>query len=239
MKKIGVLFIIFSILILSILTISADLINIDTANPEETEILGINPTDAPDSPEELQEQSSEYLKKEWGKILANNKVTAPILEVYGKISPTTDPIFRHSIGMEPSISWLFLLTFIIWISLVIYAIRIVGVFDIFSKFLYYSIMLGTIIIISLLRISKRMSEFIIDKIGLLDKWWVQLIVVFIVIAALVFADKASGSFSDILKALKKKMKKRKLVGDIEELKEGIPPVQKLTEIPPVQKLKEN
>src|SRR3989344_2540458 len=85
-----------------------------------------------------EEARKQYLTQELGKIFQNNtyyiKYIKPVENAYSKINWFTDPFFRYTIGMAPSLSWLFLLTLVLWIVFVV-SILIIGLIlaIIFSK----------------------------------------------------------------------------------------------------------
>ena len=114
-------------------------INPDTGLPVELEKItdtGKKLTD--------KEKIAQYKSIELNKILAKNKYTAPIMSFFNYISPVTNPAFKYTIGVEPSLSWLFFLTLTLWIAFVIYAIRILNLASIFSKWVQYVISFGIV-----------------------------------------------------------------------------------------------
>ena len=150
------------------------------------------------------EARENYLKKEWGKILENNKFFGPIIKVYKKISPVTDPIFKYSVGMKPSLSWLFVLTFTVWFTFLIYLYRIFSTFATFKKGTIFVVSLLFVIIMGLIKIPELFAKGIISLISLLGNQWIQLIVVIIIILGLIIANKFSKQFSEWLKKWKEK-----------------------------------
>lgn len=154
-----------------------------------------------------EQQRSQYLKQEWGKILANNKFFGPIITAYGTISPYTDPISKYTLGSEPSLTWLFFLTLVLWIAFVVYALRILELTSIFSKWVQYIISFGVVIIISITGITRKIAEYIINAISILTTWWMQLIVAGIVIVAIILASVFSKNLQGLFKAMKEKKEK--------------------------------
>lgn len=218
MKKSIIIFLI-SLLILNIFVISLIKAedNGDSALPQE--LQGIQ-----EAGEKLtnEEQRSQYLKQEWGKILANNTIMSPIIKGYEKISPITDPIFKYAIGLEPALNWLFVLTFTLWVAFLIYTFRIFELASPFSKSVQYATSIGIIIIISIMGATKALAEYIIDIISLFTTWWMQLIGIGLVIIGLVIASIFSKNLKDVFKAMKEKKAKdeeeinrKKLKTDVE------------------------
>ena len=44
-------------------------------------------------------------------MVEKNKFFGPIIKGYGKISPYTDPVFKYTLGITPSLTWLFVLMY--------------------------------------------------------------------------------------------------------------------------------
>ena len=66
-----------------------------------------------------EERREEYLKQEWTKILAKNKVLSPILFYTDKFFSFFNPLWKYTFGLEFSWSWAFIFSIIIWIILII------------------------------------------------------------------------------------------------------------------------
>ena len=129
--------------------------------------------------------ASDYLKQEWGKILVTKPIIGDIIRAYKKISPYTDPVFEWAVGMVPALSWLFVLTFLIWFTLMRYSYLI---YDYFQEFEIFSKINGMIIHICLMVIvlitqilqslSLWISNLIINSISVaFGTWWGQIILV--------------------------------------------------------------
>jgi len=210
MKKSIVLFL-FVLLILNIFVISLiKAQDSDSAVPPELQGIqkaGEKLTD--------EEQRIPYLKQEWGKIFAKNEYTGPIIASYEKISPYTDPVSKYTIGLEPSLTWLFVLTLALWIAFVIYIFRVMEIFSLFSPATKYIISIGLVIIISITGALKKLAGYIINTVSLFNTWWMQLIGIVIVIIGLVVASIFSKNLKDIFKAMKENRNKAK-----EELKQA-------------------
>lgn len=154
--------------------------------------------------------SSQYLKKEWGKILETWPVVGPIIRAYEKIAPVTDPVFKYTIGMSPSLSWLFILTLVLWIAFVIYIFRVLELASIFSnQAVKIIISIGLVIVLSITGLTKKLAEYIINAISLLDVWWMQLITALLVIIAIILASVFSKALEDYVKNLKEYKEKAK------------------------------
>jgi len=198
-------------------------INPETGLPEELE-------DIKEAGEKLtdKEERSQFLKEAQGKLLKENKYTGPIIEGYEKISPVTDPIFKYTIGLEPSLTWLFTLTFILWIAFLIYTFRILEIASPFSKTVQYTLSIGIIIIISIMGVTKTLAGYIINTISLFTTWWMQLIGIIVIIIALILASIFSDNLKGLFKLIKEKKEKSEEKINREKLKGSLKVVETLT-----------
>jgi len=144
-----------------------------------------------------EQESREYLFQEWKKTIENNKYFSPIILGYKKISPVVNPVSKYAIGLEPSLTWIFILTLILWIVFVIYSLRILELTALSSRWVQYVVSIGIVVIISVAGITKKIAEYVIKVISLAGTWWVQLILIGIVILALIFASFFSKNLQEI------------------------------------------
>jgi len=234
MKK-RIFILLSSLLILNIFIIS---INSQDTLISNSDLGNINPeTGLPSELEDIKQtsekltdekQRTEYLKQEWEKILKDNKFFSPIISFLEFISPVTNPLFKYTIGVEPSLSWLFFLTLTLWIALVIYIFRIFDLISIFSKWLDYIISFGAVIAFSLMGITKKLAEVLINTISLFSIWWMQLIGVVILIIALIVASIFSKNLQEVFKAIKEKKEKAEEEMNREKLKSNVKVAEALT-----------
>jgi ABC-type multidrug transport system fused ATPase/permease subunit len=149
------------------------------------------------------ENRTDYLKKQWGELLNKSEFFGPLIRSYEKISPVIDPVSRYTIGMEPSLSWLFALTLVIWICFLVYIYRILSIFSTFSDSTAFVIAFCLTIILSLMKIISLIANKIIEAISIITTWWAQLILVLVFIIAFALASVFSKSFKDWAEELKK------------------------------------
>ncbi|MFA5174232.1 MAG: hypothetical protein WC438_03550 [Candidatus Pacearchaeota archaeon] len=234
MKK-RFVFLLISLLLLNILAIS---IKAEESPPLPDLGLGeVNPDSGlPIELEKIQtiggkfqneNDKTQYLKQEWGKILANNTYIGPVINRYNKISPYTDPIFKFFLGIEPSLSWLFLLSLTLWITIFMYIYRASEFLPV-SDFTQIAISLGTIIIISLIGIIKKLAELIISAIAVFNTWWMQLIGAGIIIILFVLGSIFSKNLADLFKSNKEKKAKQEEELNREKLKAEVELAGKFT-----------
>mgnify|MGYP001598344042 CR=1 FL=1 len=119
MKKAGAFCLLLLAIVLTIFlihNISADIVDVDYSNPENTRVLGINPSDVPQSPEEFQKSSFTWLKKAWDNLIKNSKILGPIIEFL-------NPMFRVFTGYEFEISLEFFVALILSLVLLVIYFR--------------------------------------------------------------------------------------------------------------------
>ena len=175
----------------------------------------------PTTPEEAQNASIAWIKKSWGENLRSEnsflgRFVSPILKGYDKISPYSDPVFKIILGIAPELSWLFILTFVLWITLITHLYSILSVFSTFSKFASLGISLAMTIIISTLGIPKLIAQKIINLISFMSSWWMQLIVILIIIAIFVLLTSFKDEWEIFKKKLKEKHEKKELKEKVEK-----------------------
>jgi len=168
--------------------------------------IGLNPENIP-KPDNINQIKSDYLKKEWGKILANNTYFGPIIKAYNKISPITNPIFRYTTGIEPGLNWTFILGLFLLITFLIYIYRILSVFSTFSSGASFIISLALVVILGNIGFIKIVSSSIVKLFSALTSWWAQLIFVVLFWALLIVASMYSKQVAALLKKWKEARKK--------------------------------
>ncbi len=166
------------------------------------------------------ETRSDYLKKEWNKILKNNTFFGPLIGAYEKVQPILNPIFKYTVGVDLSVSWTFILAFISWVIILIYLQEIFSISSIFTEGSSWAISLALSVIIGfILKIPLKIANFIINTISIITIWWVQLIAVIAVVAILMLIAFIHQKFGNLIKALKKNKALREEKENREKLKE--------------------
>jgi len=201
--------VLLAVFLISVLSYSyAEIINV---NPDtgQVDILGIDPNNAPKTPEDFKTIAHNYKMQEWAKIIPTMPVIGPIAQFCIKISPYTNPVLKVILGVTPNFSWLFFLTLIIWITLVTFFFRIISVFSTFSKGVSFVISLCIIVIVSNLKIPLSIATWIVNAISLLTSWWMQLILIAVIILALILISVFSKQWSELVSRIKENRKKMK------------------------------
>ena len=208
MKNRGILFVVLFLLLVSILFISLFISNvhaIEIQSPEQ--IIGINPNNIPNNPDEVKDVASEYLKHEWTNILERSSAGRFLLGV-NKIFVALSPIFKLIIGVEYSLSWYFFLSLFLWFFIFIIIYHTLK--DIILLNGWMVIGIGFIIP----TLAARFDSFgkTVDFLaGFVDNIWLVISLILIMIAIIYFYEAFMNSFG---KAMKKKMNK-----DIEKRRE--------------------
>ena len=161
MKKIGVLSL---LLVLVLLSMFSGMIQAQDTPGIPDEVKTLQKASEALTNEQVRE---EYLKKEWGAIARNSTFFGPIVKGYEKVSPLTDPIFKYTIGMTPSLSWMFVLTLVIWITLFIYIFRAITIFSGSSTVTLIAITLLVMIFLSIQALDAKIILFIITAVIIL------------------------------------------------------------------------
>jgi hypothetical protein len=200
---------------------------IDYSNEQDPLGLGFTPDTMPQTPEEMKNASTNYLNQEFNKILENSAIMGPLISGYGKISPYTNPIFEYTLGMKPTLSWLFVLTLVLWICFVTYMLRLLSITSLFSKWVQVIISFGVVIIISVTGITRKLAQEILDKLSLLNTWWMQLIGVVIVIFMIILASVFSEEIEKLIKKIKEKKAKNEEEINRKKLKSGVEVVEEI------------
>jgi hypothetical protein len=174
---------------------------------------GVDINKVPTNPDDAKQASKDFLKKEWIKFLGNTStnntyVISPMIRFYNN-NPFIGSTFEYTIGVRPSLTWLFLLSLTLWIVFIIYFHRIISAFSTFSY--WVSIVASILIAVILANIGfiKGLSTKIINALGMLTSWWMQLIGVILIWVLIVFASFYSKQFEAIMKKWKENRKKMK------------------------------
>jgi len=150
-----------------------------------------------------------YLKAEWQKILEKSEIFGPWVKFLEKLNPVSNIL----LGMPIVFSWFFFLTLAIWIAFIVIIFRITALFEITNKWLHVLIALAIIAIITYLQQPKSIAAFIIGIIALMSVWWMQYVIIGIVILAIILATYFSKQLELVGKWIKERNEK-----NIEQLK---------------------
>ncbi|MEK6859857.1 MAG: hypothetical protein AABX54_03510 [Nanoarchaeota archaeon] len=159
-----------------------------------------------------EESRKAYLKQEWTKILAENKAIAPVLYYTDKIFSFFNPLWNLVLKMPFSWSWMFILSFGIWIML-IFVFYITAVpFTQSNLFINFLI---AFCVATLAGISGGINQGIQLLIMPLKNIWTVMIAIFIAICIVIIYR---GIMKNIGKGIREKGKKDR--GILRESKES-------------------
>ena len=223
MKKLGVIFIVI-ILFGFVSFVSAQqlpFVNPETGDPQ---VLGVDINNLPKTPEEAVNTTGAYLAKEWGKLLANSSFFKPFYSLYIKNQKLVDGVSKSTIGMAPSMSWLYLIAFIGWFSLVQLA------FSLFSlipegkseRLYFYEKLILTLIaaiIISYTHLASILARLSLKLLNIINTWWGQLLGALIIIIIFVLIATYSQTLIKMAEFFNRKRKLERALKDAKEAKE--------------------
>ncbi len=167
-----------------------------------------------------------YLKAEWEKILLKSATFGPAVRFLLRL----DPVSKFLLGIPINFSWYFFLTLVIFIDLLISMFRATWFFRI-NKATHYIIYMALCILVIYFKIPKGIAASIVGIIALLSQWWMQYVIIAIVILAAIVATYFSKQLKIIAISMKEHNKKtmeeldrRKLKSDLrvaDALREGL------------------
>ena len=111
------------IILIAFLLMSVSLILVSQLAKAQEEIPGLPSGLSPEDVEKTQEKIEgkwDYLKKEWGAILVEKKYIGPAVKFIDSALTFLNPLFKSVLGVEYSISWLFIFAVAIWIILFVF-----------------------------------------------------------------------------------------------------------------------
>jgi hypothetical protein len=197
--------------------------------------LGINPDkiqELPQTPEELANASTSYLKTGWGKILSE----IPGIKTFHEFLKAHPMIFIILFNEQYNVSWVFFSILIIWLYLMAITADLVNAgFN--AKFGIVA-GIGLSILLSQLGIIKAIVVFVINLIFSQSLWWVRLILGIIIILILMLGYYGSSVGAGAIRAAQKRSKEEELEQEAKEgraFREGAKEAQKLTK--PIRDMK--
>ena len=212
MKKRSILFVVlFSLLVFGIF-ISLFISNvhaIEVSSPEQ--IIGINPDNIPDNPDEAKDVAKNFLEKKWTDFLQNSPFGKALL-VLGNILKNFDSIFNFFLGVSFSWSFTFFITISIWIFLVSFLYRILSFLEVYLRYKGINLILFfiSILAVSLIGISNILSDYVISSIQKADNIMVQIVLSLAFIFAMMFLSTISGKLKKMVSSSKEVKDKKKI-----------------------------
>lgn len=198
------------VLFLFLLTVSIISLSIaETAIPENPskaveQATGINPDKLPKSQEDIENQ---YLKREWGNIMANSSIYGPV----HKFLSNNQIISLAFFGMAYEFSLTFLLMLILWIALFYHATNIIGTFEIGRNF-WLALLLGlaTTILFAQTRLIYFIAKTAIDLLAKQSTVWARIAILFLIIIFVFLETYIGLIITGFLRDRKKKLREEEV-----------------------------
>lgn len=143
-----------------------------------------------------EEQRKEYLKQEWTKLLANNKVLGPILFYTNKIFSFFNPLWKLTFQINFSWSWAFILSLVLFTTLMIFIYSPLKSFTEFNPILNLII---SFLVVILIGISGAIKQIIDLLIYLLSDIWKLILFIVITFVIIFFYKKLIKTYGNKLK----------------------------------------
>ncbi len=206
MRKIGILLLAFLLLtISSIIIVKAQTSPIPAGIPSGE----LNPeTGLPRSFDKFketadklseEEQRKEYLKQEWTKILAKNKILGPFLFYTNEFFAFFNPFWKSIFGIPFSWSWAFIFSLGIWILLIILIYHPVKAFIDFNSILALVV---SIIISSIIGLTGTITKAVDILTTVLSNIWLVWVAIIITVIIIII-------YSRLMKQWEKESEKEK------------------------------
>src|SRR3989344_5026599 len=208
MKNRSILFIgLFSILVFNLFISNVHAIEIQS--PEQ--IIGINPNNIPDNPDEAKDVAKNFLEKKWTDFLQNSSFGRAFL-VLENILKNFDSIFNFFLGVSFSWSFTFFITISIWIFLVSFLYRILSFLEVYLRYKGINLIFFfiSILAVSLIGISNILSGIVISSIQKTDNIMIQIVLSLAFIFAMMFLSTISGKLKRMVSSSKELKDKKKI-----------------------------
>ena len=156
-----------------------------------------------------EEKRKEYLKQEWTKILAENKFFSPVLFYTDQFFSFFNPLWKIIFGMEFSWSWMFILSLVLWIFLIIIAYN--------STTIILSPLTSIIISISissLFGVAGVFQKIINQLTSLISNVWFVLIFIAILVFILFFYARLSKQIKEKHEKSEEELNRQKLKANV-------------------------
>lgn len=167
---------------------------------------------------------SEYLKEEWTKIL-NETAIGPPLKTADEVLTRLNPIWALFLGLNFTFSWLFFLSILFYLLLLLYSYRVYPLVDYILRFPLLSFLFRSnvlneehykyrkgiwffvlFVIISSIRIPKFFSSIVVSFISGKGTWYFQLISAFIVVGVILVVFRYAGDVEKVFEKIRQEQK---------------------------------
>jgi len=191
---------------------AADIVGVNSQTGE-TQVLGINPDNLPETPTDVVRDSSTILKERWNKLIGNIPLIGPVHNFL-----KNNPLVFKIIFNEPyDFSYKFLFILIFWIVVAKFVGKIIAVYLEFGKgSAAYGLGALTSIVLCQVGVIGGIVTWVLNLMGFLNSWWGQLIIGIIFIMLLAAFFYFAEPIAKYLEEKKKKAKTKKTEEKVEE-----------------------
>jgi len=171
------------VLFLQGVIVNADLVNVNPTTGE-AKVFGMNPADAPSTPQDAANVSLTYLKQEWQKIVAKNPYIGPVHNFL--LSHQSYITILFNVQYEFSLT--FICIFILWCYIWFLSSDYISSFETLKLGLPWLAGLGVAVLFAQLGIIKFIVDAFLNLIFARSAWWartliwIAIIVIFFLIA---------------------------------------------------------
>jgi ABC-type multidrug transport system fused ATPase/permease subunit len=203
---VGLGFVLLVCLIVALLINNINIVSaagINPGNPEDPLGVGLNPENIPQTPDELANASSSYLKKEWNAII----LKTPYIRTIHNWALNNQIVFRVLFNEKYDFSLTFICIFILWWIFVFWAYKLIN-----AKFnlglLGFLISLGVVVILSQINVIGGIVRATLKIISTPSYWWARDLLWLAVILILFLLSYLSATYGDYLQKLKEEKEKK-------------------------------
>lgn len=164
----------FAAIVLLMLPLLMSVIQAAQASDLIEQQTGFNPNEVKQDAQQLKE---EYLKKNWGELIAKNRVIGPIHNFFTAISP----VFRVLFGMPYSLSLILLVVVLLWIYVVTKVDSALHAAGFMSRPVQIVTAVATGILLAQIRIFQFIAVWVEGIIVSQELWWMRLILIVVVV----------------------------------------------------------
>jgi len=172
---------------------------------------------------------NQFFQNQQNKFL-NNTLVKSFFKVFNKASPILSPIFRFTIGTNLEFSFLFLLTFIIWLMILFFFDDILDTFSTFSRTASFVISFCLVVILSIATnpgLPKLLAQLIIKSVILvITNTLVRAIAAIIIVVIFITLIGFLFTYRKKIKENKKKQEEKETKEKIKTASEKIDKVSK-------------
>lgn len=172
------------------------------------------------------ESREEYLKSAWADVLINTKAGKMLKDIDNGLT-FLNPVFNIVLGLKFTLSWLFILSVVMWIILLRAGVNLTSLLlrlYLNKSFKYMRLIISVIwiVLISSIRIPKYLADLIINTVAVVPGILLQILVLILILVAMIIPLR-------LIKFIKKKVQKAIKREDEKEMKKEVEHQKKVIE----------